>query len=106
MPGALFLCAGFRGQGEKYEDETAVPMVEGDAEGGGGGDLTGGPLDGQTNRGSNPRRRRAPPVAHTTRPSMPLTLYGTRMVQKGRTSIGGSNLTSPYHRGRGSSARE
>ena len=32
----------------------AVPMVEGDVEGGGGGDLTGVPLDGQTNRGSTP----------------------------------------------------
>ena len=58
----------------------AVPMVERDAEGGGGGDLTGGPLDGQTNRGSNPRRRRAPAMAHTTRPSMPLTLFGTKIV--------------------------
>ena len=67
---------------------SAVPMVEGDAEGGGGGDLTGGPLDGQTNRGSNPRRRRAPAMAHTTRPSMPLTLYGAKLVQKGRTAIG------------------
>ena len=54
----------------------AVPMVERAAEGGGGGDLTGGPLDGQTNRGSNPRPRRAPAMAHTTRLSMPLTYYG------------------------------
>ena len=38
----------------------AVPMVEGGVEGGGGGDLAHGPLDGRTNRGSNPRRRRAP----------------------------------------------
>ena len=29
----------------------AVPMVEGAAEAGGGGDLTDGPLDGQANRG-------------------------------------------------------
>ena len=36
----------------------AVPLVERVAEGGGGGDLTGGPLDGQTNRCSNPRPRR------------------------------------------------
>ena len=57
-------------------DPPAVPMVERDAEGGGGGDLTGGPLDGQTNRESNPRPRRAPAMAHTTRPSMPLTQYG------------------------------
>ena len=45
---------------KNYEDETRhpmVPMVEGVAEGGGGGDLANGPLDGQTNRGSNPRRR-------------------------------------------------
>ena len=34
----------------------AVLMVEGDAEGGGGRDLANGPLDGRTNRGSNPRR--------------------------------------------------
>ena len=59
----------------------AVPMVEGDAEGGGGGDLANGPLDGRTNRGSNPRRRRAPPMAHTTRPSMPLMLFGAKVVQ-------------------------
>ena len=59
----------------------AVPMVEGDVEGGGGGDLAKGPLDGRTNRGSNFRRRRAPPMAHTTRPSMPLMLFGTKMVQ-------------------------
>ena len=32
----------------------AVPMVKGDAEGGGGGDLVNGPLDGRRNRGSNP----------------------------------------------------
>ena len=32
----------------------AVPMVEGAAKGGGGGDLNGGALDGQTNRRSNP----------------------------------------------------
>ena len=38
----------------------AVPMVEGDAEGGGGGDLANGPLDGRRNRGLNPRRRRLP----------------------------------------------
>ena len=43
----------------------AVPMVERAAEGGGGGDLTDGPLDGQTNRGSNPRPRQAPAEAHT-----------------------------------------
>ena len=55
-----------------------VPMVEGDAEGGGGGDLTNGPLDGRTNRVSNPRRRRAPPMAHTTRPSMPLTAFAVK----------------------------
>ena len=33
---------------------SGVPVVEGDAEGGGGGDLAKGPLDGQTNRGSSP----------------------------------------------------
>ena len=35
---------------KNYEDAThppAVPMVEGDAEGGGGGDLANGPLDGR-----------------------------------------------------------
>ena len=53
---------------------SAVPVVEGDAEGGGGGDLANGPLDGRTNQGSNPRRRRATAMAHTTRPSMPLML--------------------------------
>ena len=58
-------------------DPLAVPMVERAAEGGGGGDLTDGPLDGRTNRGSNPRPRRAPAKAHTTRPSMPLTHYYT-----------------------------
>ena len=60
----------------------AVPMVEGDAEGGGGGDLANGPLDGRTNRGSNPRRRRTP--AHGTyhyRPSMPLALYSVKVLQ-------------------------
>ena len=41
------------------DNRSVVPMVEGDAEGGGGGDLANGPLDGRTNRGSNPRRRRA-----------------------------------------------
>ena len=60
----------------------AVPMVERATEGGGGGDLTGGPLDGQTNRGSNPRPRRAPSMAHTTRPSMSLTLSGTKKFSK------------------------
>ena len=59
----------------------AVPMVEGDAEGGSGGDLANGPLDRRTNRGSNPRRRQAPPMAHTTRPSMPLTLLGVNLVR-------------------------
>ena len=52
---------------------TAVPLVERVAEEGGGGGLTGGPLVGQTNRGSNPQPRRAPAKAHTTRPSMSLT---------------------------------
>ena len=61
---------------------SALPMVEGDAEGGGGHDLTDGPLDTQTNRGLNPRQRRAPSMAHTTRPSMPLKLYGAKMFQK------------------------
>ena len=89
VPGASFLCAGGRGRGRGQGKNMrrrhathppAVPMVERDAEGGGGGDLTGGPLDGQTNRGLNPRRRRAPSMAHTTRPSMPLTAIGTKMV--------------------------
>ena len=57
-------------------DPPAVPMVQRDAEGGGGGDLTDGPLDGQTNWKSNPGPRRAPAMAHTTRPSMPLTQTG------------------------------
>ena len=61
-------------------DPPAVPMVERDAEGGGGGDLTDGPLDGQTNRESNPRPRRAPAMAHTTRPSMPLTKNGACII--------------------------
>ena len=59
---------------------SAVPVVEGDAEGGGGGGLANGPLDGRTNRGSNPRRRRAPAIAYTTRPSMPLMLSDAKMV--------------------------
>ena len=58
----------------------AVPLVERVAEGGGGGGLTGGPLDGQTNRGSNPRPRRAPAKAHTTRPFMSLTQYGAWVI--------------------------
>ena len=58
----------------------AVPVVERDAEGGGGGGLTDGPLDGRTNRGSNPRPRRAPAMAHTPRPSMPLTRMGAKIV--------------------------
>ena len=55
-------------------------MVERDAEGGGGGGLANGPLNGQTNRGSNPRPRRAPAMAHTTRPSMPLTQIGAWII--------------------------
>ena len=58
----------------------AVPMVERAAEGGGGGDLADGPLDGQTNRGLNPRPRRAPAKAHTTRPSMSLTQYDAQVI--------------------------
>ena len=66
----------------------AVPVVERDAEGGGGGGLTDGPLDGRTNRGSNPRPRRAPAMAHTTRPSMPLTSLGAKIVfRKTRTGM-------------------
>ena len=89
VPGASFLCVpGARGWGRGQEkdgggtppDALAVPMVERDAEGGGGGGLTDGPLDGQTNRGSNPRPRRAPAMAHTTRPSMPLTRIGAKIV--------------------------
>ena len=57
-----------------------IPPPPWDAKGGGGRDLANGPLDGQTNWGSNPRRRRAPPMAHTTRPSMPLTLLGVNTV--------------------------
>ena len=67
-------------------------MVEGDVEGGGGGNLTNGPLDGRTNRGSNPPRRQAPPMAHTTRPSMPLTLIGANTVH---------TLTGQYPQGWG-----
>ena len=66
--------------GDTPPDAPAVPVVERDAEGGGGGGLADGPLDGQTNRGSNPRPRRAPAMAHTTRPSMPLTLSDTKIV--------------------------
>ena len=66
----------------------AVPVVERDAEGGGGGGLTDGPLDGRTNRGSNPRLRRVPAMAHTTRPSMPLTSLGAKIVfRKIRTGM-------------------
>ena len=60
----------------------AVPVVERDAEGGGGGGLTDGPLDGRTNRGSNPRPRRAPAMAHTTRPSMPLTCFCEKLYSE------------------------
>ena len=74
-------------------DPPAVPMVERDAEGGGGGDLTDGPLDGQTNRESNPRPRRAPAMAHTTRPSMPLTKMALVSFWRG----GGALLNSPVH---------
>ena len=35
VPGASFLCAGFRGQGQKYEDETRHPSTGG-TDGGGG----------------------------------------------------------------------
>ena len=90
VPGASFLCMpGGQGAGvggrEKDGGDTppvapAVPVVERDAEGGGGGGLTDGPRDGQTNRGSNPRPRRAPAMAHTTRPSMPLTRIGAKIV--------------------------
>ena len=66
----------------------AVPVVERYAEGGGGGGLTDGPLDGRTNRGSNPRPRRAPAMVHTTRPSMPLTSIGANIVfRKIRTGM-------------------
>ena len=91
VPGALFFCvlccldwaiAKLTTTRTRHATHpSAVPVVEGDVEGGGGGDLTNGPLDGQTNRGSNPRRRRAPPMAHTTRPSMPLIPFGAKMVQ-------------------------
>ena len=87
VPGASFLCVpGGWGKGsEKDGGDTppvapAVPVVERDAEGGGGEGLIDGPLDGQTNRGSNPRPRRAPAMAHTTRPSMPLTRIGAKIV--------------------------
>ena len=48
VSGVLFLWARVRGQGKNSRTRhatrpPAVPMVEGDAEGGGGGDLTGGP---------------------------------------------------------------
>ena len=97
-----FLCVGLTSGGwvgwgwvgrEKNGGDTppvapAVPVVERDAEGGGGGGLTDGPLDGRTNRGSNPRPRRAPAMAHTTRPSMPLTSLGAQMVfRKIRTGM-------------------
>ena len=55
-------------------------MEERVAVGGGGGGLSGGPLDGRTNRGSNPRPRRAPAKAHTTRPSMSLTCYSAVII--------------------------
>ena len=89
VPGASFFrVSGGRGWGRCWEkdggdtppDAPAVPVVERDAEGGGGGGLANGPLDGQTNRGSNPRPRRAPAMAHTTRPSMPLTFSDTKIV--------------------------
>ena len=61
MPGALFLlCTMTYGLGIKTTRTRhatlppAVPMVEGGAEGRGGGDLANGPLDGRTNRGSTP----------------------------------------------------
>ena len=72
----------------------AVPMVEGDAEGGGGGDLANGPLYGRMNRGSNPRRRRAPSMAHTTRPSMPLTIFDAKHLQTLHLGGGGGTLQS------------
>ena len=63
--GALFSTCYESGQKLRSQKTTrtrhaTVPMVEGDAEGGGGGDLANGPLDGRRNRGSNPRRRRLP----------------------------------------------
>ena len=95
VPGASFFVCDPRGGGGlgKNGGDTppvapAVPVVERDAEGGGGGGLTDGPLDGRTNRGSNPRPRRAPAMAHTTRPSMPLTRMGAKIVfRKIRTAL-------------------
>ena len=96
VPGASFFVC--RGQGVGQEvgknggdtppDAPAVPVVERDAEGGRGGGLANRPLDGQTNRGSNPRPRRAPAMAHTTRPSMPLTLSDTKIVYRVWTFLG------------------
>ena len=45
-----------------------------------GASPTGPWTDGRTNRGSNPRPRRAPAMAHTTRPSMPLTSFCAKFV--------------------------
>ena len=74
----------------------ALPMMEGDVEGSGGADLANGPLDGRTNRGSNPRPRRAPSMAHTTTPSMPHVLYGAKMVKNphGHSLRGGGGVNS------------
>ena len=68
-------------------DAPAVPVVERDAEGGGGGGLANGPLDGQTNRGSNPPPRRAPAMAHTTRPSMPLTQNSAWIIYASKRNL-------------------
>ena len=88
----VFVCVGGQGLGQgvgKKMEETRHPthrryrwwsgMLKG---------AVAGPLDGQTNRGSNPRPRRAPAMAHTSRPSMPLTLSGTKIVYRDWTFIG------------------
>ena len=68
-------------------------MVEGDAEGGGGGDVANGPLDGRTNRGSTPDDDERQPMAHTTRPSMPLALYSVKGYKSSGSTHQGRSKT-------------
>ena len=65
VPGALFFSTCYESCQKLCSQKTmrtrhaihppAVPMVEGDVEGGGGRDLANGPLDGRRNRGLSPR---------------------------------------------------